>query len=140
MRAPGREVAETRENPLAAAPLRVLLVSRDRRFRSVAATLLERRGMSVAIGQPTGRLAELARRERAEVVVLDAGRGLTDAAHEAAEIEALLPKVGVVVVGEQSASGLSSMPVLAKWGLFDGLFSAIELARPNRDGAYADVS
>jgi hypothetical protein len=96
--------------------------------------------MSVAIGQPTGRLAELARRERAEVVVLDAGRGLTDAAHEAAEIEALLPKVGVVVVGEQSASGLSSMPVLAKWGLFDGLFSAIELARPNRDGAYADVS
>lgn len=111
---------------------RVLVVGTDRRFRSVAAALLTRRGCVVTLQKGIADLAQLARRERAEVVVLDAGASLTAAAREAALLETLDPPVGVVVVAEDSAHGLSAFPVLRKWGSFDGLYGAIEQARPVR--------
>lgn len=111
---------------------KVLLVGTDRRFRSVAAALLTRRGCAVTLGDRTVNIADLARREAADVVVLDAGVSLTDAAHGAAQIETLDPPVGVVVVGEEAERSLSAMPVLPKWGSFDALFGAIEHARPAR--------
>ena len=61
-----------RARSLEVAP-RVLLVGSDRRFRSVAAALLQRRGYSVAVGEQVSTMAEDAVRERADVVVLDAG-------------------------------------------------------------------
>lgn len=114
-------------------PTRVLLIGTDRRFRSVAAALLTRRGCTVTLGDRTGNVVELARREHAEVVVLDAGVSLTAAAHGAAQIETLDPPVGLVVVGEEAERSFSAMPVLPKWGSFNGLFGAIEHARPPRE-------
>jgi uncharacterized membrane protein (UPF0127 family)/CheY-like chemotaxis protein len=117
-----------------AAPPRVLLVGADRRFRCVAAALLTRRGYEVTLGDRTANLAELARRDGADVVVLDAGVSLTEAAHGAAQVESLDPPVGVVVVAEESERSLSAMPVLAKWGSFDQLYGAIEQVRAVRIG------
>jgi CheY-like chemotaxis protein len=105
---------------------RVLVVGADRRFRSVAAALLSRRGCAVTLHERMTSVAELAKREGTEVVILDAGTSLTAAAYEAAQIEKLDPPVGVVVVGDVPEESLSAMPVLAKWGSFDALFSAVE--------------
>ena len=118
----------------APATTRVLVVGSDRRFRSVAAALLTRRGIAVTLREQMTGVAELAEREGAEVVILDAGTSLTAAAHEAAQIEKLDPPVGVVVVGDEPGSGLSAMPVLPKWGSFDGLYHAVEQSR--RKGAH----
>jgi uncharacterized membrane protein (UPF0127 family) len=118
-------------------PTRVLVVGTDRRFRSVAASLLSSRGCAVTLRDRMTDVAELAKREGAEVVVLDAGMSLTAAALEAAQIEALDPPVGIVVVGDSPAEGLSAMPVLAKWGSFDDLFHAVEQARLNRGNGIA---
>jgi hypothetical protein len=108
---------------------RVLVVGADRRFRSVAAALLTQRGVAVTLREQMTDVAELAERDRAEVVILDAGISLTAAAYEAAQIEKLEPRVGVVVVGDEPESDLSAMPVLAKWGSFDSLFNAVEESR-----------
>jgi CheY-like chemotaxis protein len=113
-------------------PTRVLVVATDRRFRSVAAALLTRRGCVVTLEKQTINLSRLARRERPDVVVLEAGSSLTAAAREAAQIETLYPPVGVVVVVEQPPERLSAMRTVAKWGSFDELYSAIERARPTR--------
>jgi hypothetical protein len=108
---------------------RVLVVGADRRFRSVAAALLTQRGVAVTLREQMTGVAELAEREGAEVVILDAGTSLTTAAYEAAQIEKLEPRVGVVVVGDEPENGLSAMPVLAKWGSFDSLFNAVAESR-----------
>jgi hypothetical protein len=86
----------------------------------------------VTLGDRTSNVAELAKREGTDVVVLDAGLSLTDAAHGAAQIETLDPPVGIVVVGEEGERSFSAMPVLPKWGSFDRLYGAIEHARPTR--------
>jgi hypothetical protein len=110
---------------------RVLLVGTDRRFRSVAAALLTRRGCVVTLADRMTNVGELAKREDSEVVVLDAGMSLTAAAQGAAQLETLDPPVGVVVVGEEAELSISAMPVLPRWGSFDGLYGAIEHARPS---------
>jgi uncharacterized membrane protein (UPF0127 family)/CheY-like chemotaxis protein len=119
---------------------RVLVVCSDRRFRSVTAALLTGRGCAVMIDDRRAGIAQLARREGADVVVLDAGASLTAAARETAQIEALDPPVGVVVVGDEPQHGLSAMPMLPKWGSFEGLFRAIEHAYPSRNWGSSDVS
>jgi uncharacterized protein len=111
---------------------RVLIAAKDRRFRVVAGALLARRGYEVTFTERTANMAEIAKRVRAEVVVLDAGDSLTAAAREAAQLETLAPAVGLVVVSEQYEDGLSAMPVVAKWGSFDELFRMIEDACPTR--------
>jgi uncharacterized membrane protein (UPF0127 family) len=116
---------------------RVLLVAGDRRFRSVASALLTRRGYSVAIGDCTQDLAQLASREGAEVVVIDATGSLTAAAQVAARLWALRPPIGVVAVSAEPRHPLATLPVISKWGSFDELFAAIEQARVDtgRSGA-----
>lgn len=116
---------------------RVLVVGTDRRFRSVAAALLTRRGCAVTLQERMTNVAELAKREGADVVILDAETSLTAAALEVAQIETLDPPVGIVVVGDAPEEGLSAMPVLAKWGSFDSLFNAVEQARVNRGNGVA---
>jgi DNA-binding NtrC family response regulator len=114
----------------AAAGTRVLLVSSDRRFRSTAAALLTRRGCSVAVADPTESVSELARAGHAHVVILDAGHSAVSVAHQAVEVEALRPPVGVVlVVGDETEQVLSRMPMHTRWESFDRLYTAIARAR-----------
>jgi uncharacterized membrane protein (UPF0127 family) len=111
-------------------PARVLLVANDRRFRAVASALLTRRGYSVALGDRTGDLSQLASREAAEIVVIDATGSLTDLEREVTRLETLRPRVGVVAVSAEPEDGLAALPVISKWNSFDALFAAIENARP----------
>jgi uncharacterized protein len=112
-------------------PTKILLVGTDRRFRSVAATLLARRGCQVSVSERIVGVAELARREGVDVVVLDAGTLPTAATLAALELDTLEPRVGVVVVSEEQKAGAAPAPVLEKWGEFDALFGAISNARPH---------
>ena len=107
----------------------MLLVARDRRFRAVASTLLSQRGYTVLIGGPDDDIAELALRESAEVVLLDASASLTAAAREAAKLGSLWPPVGIVAVSAETQCGLAALPVLPKWSSFDVLFGAIDRAQ-----------
>jgi hypothetical protein len=116
-----------------ARPGRLLLVAGDRRFRAVAAALLTQRGYSVTIGDLRADVAELAVRDRADVVVLDASASLTKAAHEAARLGALHPPVALVAVSSEPQDELTAMPVIPKWTAFDELLLAIEQARPGSD-------
>jgi uncharacterized membrane protein (UPF0127 family) len=116
-------------------PTKILLVGTDRRFRSVAATLLARRGCQVSVSERIVGVAELAHREGVDVVVLDAGALPTAATLAALELDALEPPVGVVLVSEDQKAGASPAPVLEKWGEFDALFGAISHARAHVGGA-----
>lgn len=107
---------------------RVLLVADDRRFRALAATLLSRRGYTVLICARACDLADVARREAADVVVLDASASLTRAAREAARLSSLEPPVAIVAVSTGGHSGLAALPVVSKWGPAEALFAAIEHA------------
>jgi uncharacterized membrane protein (UPF0127 family) len=111
-----------------AACTRVLLITTDRRFRTVAGALLARRGCSVSFGERMVNVAELARREAADVVMLDVGATLTAAARESAQLALLEPPVGVVLVGEQDADGLAALPVIPKWDAFEALYGVVEKA------------
>jgi CheY-like chemotaxis protein len=117
---------------------RVLVIASDRRFRAVAATLLTQRGYVVAVGGRGEDIAELAVRERADVVIIDASASLTVAAREAARLGSLRPRVGVVAVSDGSGHGLAALPVLPKWSSFDEVFEAIDRVRA--DGARAGAT
>jgi uncharacterized membrane protein (UPF0127 family) len=110
---------------------RVLVLGGDRRFRSLTALLLMRRGCTVRFGELNGGV-DLTELGATDVVVLDAGSSLTAAARDAAQIETLDPPVGVVIVGEEPQQSLTAIPVVPKWGSFDDLYGAIERARPAR--------
>ncbi len=114
------------------APLRVLLTASDARFRTVASALLARRGCAVTTSASAARVAALVERDRIDVVVLDAGALLTAAAHTVAMIDAMTPPVGVVLVADEAEEGLHNLPVLAKWGLFEEIFEAIQAADRDR--------
>lgn len=105
---------------------KVLLVGSDRRFRSVTAALLMRRGCEVSVSERIVGVAELARSEKVDVVIIDAGALPTATTLAAAELDALEPPVGVVVVSEDPTV---SSPILEKWGEFDALFGAVTHAR-----------
>jgi DNA-binding NtrC family response regulator len=108
---------------------RVLVIASDRRFRTVAATLLTQHGYDVAVGGRGEDITELALRERADVVVIDASASLTVAARQAARLGLLRPRVRVVAVSDGDGAGLAALPVLPKWSSFDEVFEAIERAR-----------
>jgi uncharacterized protein len=113
-------------------PARVVVLGSDERFRAVAAALLTRRGCAVTLAEPSADARTLLRKSGADVVVLDADASLTAAARKVAQLQAVEPPVGVVVVSEDPESKLSTMPVVEKWGSFAALCDAIESARPRR--------
>jgi uncharacterized protein len=117
---------------------RVLLVGSDRRFRSVTAALLQRRGYEVTVGEQVASMADVAAREHVDVVVLDAGATPAVAALEAARLEALSPPVGMVLVSDESVRELPTSQIVPKWGAFDGLYDAIELVRAGRQSSRSD--
>jgi len=122
-------VDDSVEAPVSAAPvIRVLLVGADRRFRAVAAALLTRRGCLVTVSDGAANVADLARRESSDVVVLDGAPSLPFAERQALQLKAADPPIGVVIVGE-GETGDSKSGVIQKWGPFERLFGAIERAR-----------
>jgi uncharacterized membrane protein (UPF0127 family) len=110
-------------------PLRVLVISPDGHFRTAMSLLLGRRNCSVTTTANSSRLPELMVQEDADVVVVDASRVLATAT---ATVREHARPVGVVLVGDEYGSGLDEPPVLAKWGPFDDLLAAIELADERR--------
>jgi uncharacterized membrane protein (UPF0127 family) len=113
-------------------PISVLVISADRRFRSVASVLIARRGCAVATTENADRLEELAARVRADVVVIDAdGKRASATARARAQ---RLGGVGVVIVEEEPAGsdGAGELQALAKWGPFERLYAAIETADGDR--------
>ncbi len=117
-----------RVTDLRPAPGRVLLVTSDRRFRALASTLLSQRGYSVIVSRGDEDVSELAERERADVVLLDATVSLTAVARQSARLGSLATPVGVVAVSGESAGSLGALPVFAKWTSFDEVLTAVERA------------
>jgi DNA-binding response OmpR family regulator len=107
---------------------RVLLVTSDRRFRALASTLLSQRGYAVIVSRGDEDVSELAERERADVVLLDATASLTAVARQSARLGLLPTPVGVVAVSGESAGSLEALPVLAKWTSFDEVLTSVERA------------
>jgi uncharacterized membrane protein (UPF0127 family) len=108
--------------------LRVLLISSDRRFRSVAAALLTRRGCEVVTSDGGGELAELAVRERVAVAVVDIGHSPAEAPGLVVRFGTLRPPVGLVIVGERAQPD-EPVPTLLKWDSFERVYAAVEDAR-----------
>lgn len=120
-------------------PLRVLVISPDRRFRTVMSLLLARRNCSVTTTANGSRVVELVDRESVDVVVIDSSQLPSTATTVAvATIETLARPVGVVLVADEAQAaapaptGPPGPPVLAKWGPFEELFEAIELVDEHR--------
>lgn len=107
--------------------LHVLVVSTDRRFRSVATLLLSGRGCAVSEAESTIGLQQLARRLEPDVVVLDLGvrpaLGVM-----LARLRRLHRAGRLVLVAEDPPRGRFSPQeqVLPKWGRFDRLYAAID--------------
>jgi len=112
-------------------PLSVLVISEDRRFRSVTSVLIARRGCVVTTTEHGNRLEELAGRIAADVVVIDV-EGPRAAARARARVRALPGSVGAVIVEEDPVSGPDGPQALAKWGPFERLYAAIETADGDR--------
>ena len=114
-------------------PIRVLLVSPDRRFVGLARLLLTRDDLVVdAVSDPAEVLGRV--HAGAQVVVLDGSRAMAAAATTVAELESLCPHVAVVVLCEESERRLSKLRALSKWGSLEQLASEVRLAylRPRR--------
>jgi uncharacterized membrane protein (UPF0127 family) len=112
-------------------PIHVLLIGKDRRFRSVAAALLAQRGCTVTVAERMADASRVAKRGTADVVVIDASSSASEAAYEATRVQIVDRTVGVLLVGEQREERPLSIPILPKWGSFDELYGAIESVRSN---------
>jgi uncharacterized membrane protein (UPF0127 family) len=115
------------------APISILLVSADRRFRTVASALLERRGCDVTVtdGHEQVTKAPGGAHDDPDVVVFDAGQA-TSPAQALVRLRAMLPYTGVVLVGDEQAR-TAGLLVRPKWGVFDDLVSAIHDANSRRN-------
>lgn len=109
-------------------PMRVLLLSADRRFREALSLLLTRRGCEVSLATGALALDRRLERERIQVVVIDAGGSLAAAARTVAAVQAMSRAVGVVVVEDNPVPVLPALRAVPKWGAFAELFAAVEQA------------
>ncbi len=110
------------------APLRVLVISPDRHYRTAMSLLLARRNCSVRSVTSARAIGELLADERCDVVLLDAEAASAEASLDA--VETLAWPVGVVLVVDEGAPPPVDRAALAKWGPFDELMAAIERANP----------
>jgi CheY-like chemotaxis protein len=106
-------------------PLRVLLAGRDRRYIRVTSFLLEQRGYVVR-SSTIDAAAETARRHRSDVVLLEGDRLRSEAARNAAAIEALNPHARVVVVVDKQPAEWAGLATLAKWVELEAIVDALE--------------
>jgi uncharacterized protein len=120
-----------RERPARLRPLRILIISPDSRFRTVMSLLLSRRNCVVTTTANRGRALELAGREACDVALIDVDDATASARLRAA-LGALEPSIGIVLVSDDAAERPGADAHLAKWGPFDRLLDAVELANPRR--------
>lgn len=109
--------------------LRIVVSTRDRRFRRVAEFLLTRQGMRAEFERDTDAAVELAERTRPDVVLLDGSRSLTSAARGLNRLSVLDPSIRVVVVGDGVVETPKTLSVLPKWGPFAEILAAIQVDR-----------
>jgi hypothetical protein len=134
-----KQASVSRESmgPAEAQPaLRVLVVGADARYRDRAQTVIgEVAGVSFARVAPTGPddVWWLVKRERAEVVVLDATDCEAAVTDVIARLAAVAPKLGVVVVCEHLTNAARELHALPKWGWTSELRGAV--LRAQRDGS-----
>jgi hypothetical protein len=120
-------------------PIRVLLVSPDRRFVGLARLLLSREELLVdAVAEPGEILGRV--RDGVEVVVLDGSNALAETAQTVAVLESLFPHVAVVVVCEEGERVFSALPALSKWGSLEQLAAEVRRSylRPRRRTSLVD--
>jgi CheY-like chemotaxis protein len=120
-------------------PLRVLLAGRDRRYIRVTSFLLEQRGYAVR-SSTIGAAAEAARRHRSDVVLLEGDKLRSEAARNAAAIEALNPHARVIVIVDKQPTEWPGLDTLPKWVELDAVVDTLEtgtngLPHPDPDPA-----
>jgi uncharacterized membrane protein (UPF0127 family)/CheY-like chemotaxis protein len=107
-------------------PPRVVVVTRDRRFRRVAQYLLGRHGFRTEVSRNADAAVELAERDGADVVLIDGSESLLAAARALRRLSERDPAVTVIVVSDGEDEAPQTLPVLPKWGAFDAIVDAIE--------------
>ncbi len=105
--------------------IRVLVLSRDRRFLRVTTFLLGRHGFDVETAGSRPAAYAVIERQRTDVAVVDAAGSVASAAGFVAAIEALYPHVATVVV--DGTAGVGSR-LESKWEGLDDLGERIERA------------
>jgi uncharacterized membrane protein (UPF0127 family) len=128
----GQASAATSNTPAAEsltrlAPLRVLLMSSDRHYRTAMSLLLGRHNCSVSAPASARGTVEQLERERFDVVVVD--RSAKSALELVATVRSLTPPVGLVVVDEADQRSQDGLIACPKWGPIDELMEAIDRAR-----------
>ena len=97
-------------------PIRVLVVSDDRRFLRMAVTILSQAGCDVAAVESPRRVLDVVERHRSNVVMIDATHRIASVARALAAIQAAPTPIQVVAVAENPATApLRHLPLIAKW-------------------------
>jgi CheY-like chemotaxis protein len=111
---------------------RVVVATRDRRFRRVAQFLLARQGFVVELSRNADAAIELAERDGADVVLIDGSDSLLTAARALRRLSEQQRSVAAVVVSDGEDESPQTLPILPKWGAFDAIVDAIESAHASR--------
>jgi hypothetical protein len=104
----------------------------------MVSTLLAQRGCAVTARERAVAVLELVGNEDHDVVLVDGGLLLTEAARTVASLEAVAP-VGVVVVADDGAADVGNLTVLPKWSPFEDIFEALLTAHRERSHRRAIV-
>jgi uncharacterized protein len=111
-------------------PIRVLLASRDDRFLRLSRFLLTRDDFAVESTKRPPSAVDLVERHGTEVVVLDASDSLSEAARTVAAIEALNPRVRVLLVCDSDRPRpTTGLNVMEKWESLETLADEIKLSQ-----------
>jgi uncharacterized protein len=131
---PGRPPMTTTDAPEVAsghAPngtTRVLLGTSDDRFLRLARFLLTRQNCEVESTKRLARMIDLVERHRPNVVVIDATGSLADAARTVAAMEALHPRLPVLVVCDgEPPRWTTGLKVTEKWEALETLSDDVRL-------------
>src|SRR6266498_2731771 len=112
---------------------RVLVGTGDDRFLRLARFLLTRNHFEVQSTKRVVRTAELVERHEPDVVVIDASDSLGDAARSVAAIEALYPRVGVLLVCDgEPPRWATGLKVTEKWAALETLPDDIRVLTDTR--------
>ncbi len=122
-------------------PLRVLVVSGDRRFRAVSAMLLARRGCSAVQLAAAERTGALLAGGHVDVAIVDGMAQLRDFAEQLMNVAPLPVPLGLVVAFDRGERVPHELVSVDKWASFEDVFAAIERADRRRvrrrDGEHA---
>jgi uncharacterized membrane protein (UPF0127 family) len=112
-----------------ARPIRVLLATRDDHFTRLAHFLLTRNGFTVETTKKMSQAVDLVGRYWLDVAVLDASDSLAEAARTVAAIEALYPRVTVLLVSnDERPKRNAGLEIADKWKAIETLTDDIRNA------------